>query len=115
MRKLQQEREKKRLEEAQAEEEKRKAKELLDREITASEKKMKRPLSDSGSPEECSTSDCSAPTTPTDTSSNLSRFLECTTPVVHTQYLPMVSNSPILKILPKQSATWVYPLWIRAV
>ncbi|VVB00945.1 unnamed protein product [Arabis nemorensis] len=92
MRKLQQEREKKRLAELKAEEEKKKAKEMLDRKIIASEKKMKRPVSDSESPEECSTSDCSAPTTTTtDTSSNLGRFLECTTPVVHTQHLPMTS------------------------
>lgn len=82
----------KRLEELKAEEEKKKAKEMLDRKIIASEKKMKRPVSDSESPEECSTSDCSAPTTTTttDTLSNLGRFLECTTPVVHTQHLPMV-------------------------
>lgn len=81
MRKLQQEREKKRLE---AEEEKLKAKEMLDRQIKASEKDVK-------IPEECSTSDCSVPgRVSTATSSNLGRFLECTTPVVSTQHLPMV-------------------------
>lgn len=86
MRKLQQEREKKRLE---AEEEKRKAKELLDRQIKAKENEMK-------PPEECSTSDCSVPVRVGSTSSNLGRFLECTTPVVSTQYLPLVIT-PILK------------------
>ncbi|CAH2078920.1 unnamed protein product [Thlaspi arvense] len=94
VRKLQQEREKKRLEEE--EEKKRKAKEMLDQQITASsEKEMKRPLSPAGSPEECSTSDCSVPgrvsTTTAESSSNLGRFLDCTTPVVHTQHLPMTS------------------------
>ncbi|KFK27552.1 hypothetical protein AALP_AA8G398400 [Arabis alpina] len=94
IRKLQEEREKKRLEEAlMAEQEKKKAKEIIDRKIiVAVEKKMKTPISDS---EECSTSDCSAPTTTTTTTietlSNLGRFLECTTPLVHTQHLPMTS------------------------
>lgn len=78
IRKLQQEREKKRLEEQEAQG-KNKAKE-----ITLEEK---RPLP---SPDECSTSDdCSVPGR---VGSNLGRFLDCTTPVVRTQYLPLTST-----------------------
>uniref|UniRef100_A0A1J3DGP8 DUF789 domain-containing protein n=1 Tax=Noccaea caerulescens TaxID=107243 RepID=A0A1J3DGP8_NOCCA len=95
MRKLQQEREKKRLE---AEEEERRLKEILDQQIKASEKEkekekeMNRLLSAAESPEECSTSDCSVPgRVTTESWSNLGRFLDCTTPLVHTQYLPMTS------------------------
>lgn len=82
IRKLQQEREKKRLEEQEAQE-KNKAKEItLDRQKKEEEK---RPLP---SPDECSTSDdCSVPGR---VGSNLGRFLDCTTPVVRTQYLPLV-------------------------
>ncbi|WZZ75386.1 uncharacterized protein LOC106407560 [Brassica napus] len=78
IRKLQQEREKKRLEEN-------KAKEItLDRQKKEEEK---RPLP---SPDECSTSDdCSVPGR---VGSNLGRFLDCTTPVVRTQYLPLTST-----------------------
>ncbi|KAL1194729.1 hypothetical protein V5N11_031547 [Cardamine amara subsp. amara] len=83
MRKLQQEREKKRLE---AEEEKRKAKELLDQQIKAEEEEEEIKKT-----EECSTSDCSVPVRVGASSSNLGRFLECTTPVVSTQYLPLTS------------------------
>ncbi|KAF8082589.1 hypothetical protein N665_0818s0005 [Sinapis alba] len=75
IRKLQQEREKKRLEEE-------KAKEILDRQ----NKEEKRP---SPASDECSTSDCSVPGR---VGSNLGRFLDCTTPVVQTQYLPMTST-----------------------
>ncbi|KAG2263860.1 hypothetical protein Bca4012_079744 [Brassica carinata] len=84
IRKLQQEREKKRLEEQEAQE-KNKAKEItLDRQKKEEEK---RPLP---SPDECSTSDdCSVPGR---VGSNLGRFLDCTTPVVRTQYLPLTST-----------------------
>ncbi|CAB78652.1 hypothetical protein [Arabidopsis thaliana] len=85
MRKLQQEREKKRLEAEEIEKEKKKAKEILDRKIKVEEKEIKQP-------EECSTSDCSVPsrvssttTTTGTTSSNLGRFLDCTTPIVSTR------------------------------
>ncbi|CAD5328082.1 unnamed protein product [Arabidopsis thaliana] len=92
MRKLQQEREKKRLEAEEIEKEKKKAKEMLDQNIIAKEKEIKQP-------EECSTSDCSVPsrvssttTTTGTTSSNLGRFLDCTTPIVSRQHLPLTSS-----------------------
>ncbi|KAG7543123.1 hypothetical protein ISN45_Aa07g030520 [Arabidopsis thaliana x Arabidopsis arenosa] len=59
---------------------------MLDCKIKAEEKEINQH-------EECSTSDCSLPsrvsTTTTGTSSNLGRFLDCTTPVVSTQYFPL--------------------------
>ncbi|KAJ4900089.1 hypothetical protein Rs2_14040 [Raphanus sativus] len=76
IRKLQQEREKKRLEQEKA-----KAKEILDRQ----KEEPSLPAPD----ECCSTSDCSVPGR---VGSNLGRFLDCTTPVVQTQYLPMTST-----------------------
>ncbi|XP_010434887.1 PREDICTED: uncharacterized protein LOC104718776 [Camelina sativa] len=93
MRKLQQEREKKRLEAEEEEKKKLNAKEkILDRQIKSKDKEVKKP-------DECSTSDSSlvpgrvssSSTTTTGTSSNLGRFIECTTPVVSTQYLPLRS------------------------
>ncbi|KAG7547775.1 Ribonuclease H domain [Arabidopsis suecica] len=59
---------------------------MLDCKIKAEEKEINQH-------EECSTSDCSLPsrvsTTTTRTSSNLGRNLDCTTPVVSTQYFPL--------------------------
>ncbi|CAN8324693.1 unnamed protein product [Cochlearia groenlandica] len=93
IRKLQQEREKKRLEAEQEEEEEKMKKETTNKIL---------PLSDSVSPDECSTSDSSPPRRVSATtvfaaaasgiSSNLGRFLDSTTPFVHTQCLPMTSN-----------------------